>query len=75
MTYVYNQPADGYSILAITPSLIISESLGKSSIKFRANFDPLISLVKDIVVMGVSSKTQFKDIKSLLDYGKQNPGN
>jgi putative tricarboxylic transport membrane protein len=74
LSYVYNQPADGYTILAITPSLIISEVLQKSSIKFRANFDPLISVMKDIVVVGVSSKSQFKNAKSLLDYAKQNPG-
>jgi len=74
MTYVYNQPADGYTILEITPSLIIVEVLGSSPIKFRANFDPILRVQSDLVVFGVTAKSPFKDIKSLLDFAKQNPG-
>lgn len=75
MTHVYNQPADGYSILEITPSLIISEVLGKSSIKFRENFEPLLRVQSDVVVIGVSAKkSPFKNIKSLIDFAKENPG-
>jgi putative tricarboxylic transport membrane protein len=74
LTYVYNQPADGYTILEITPSLIIVEVLEGSPVKFRANFDPILRVQSDLVVLGVFSKSRFKDIKSLLDFAKQNPG-
>ena len=74
MTYVYNQPADGYTVLEITPSLIIGEVLGKSSIKFRAHFNPILRVQSDIVAFGVSAKSPFRDIKALLDFAKQNPG-
>lgn len=75
MTHVYNQPADGYSILEITPSLIISEVLGKSSIKFRENFEPLLRVQSDVVVIGVAAKkSPYKDMKTLLEFAKQNPG-
>jgi putative tricarboxylic transport membrane protein len=74
MTYVFNQPADGYTILEITPSLPIGEVLGKSSIKFRESFDPILRVQSDTVAFGVSSKSRFKDIKGLLEFAKQNPG-
>jgi putative tricarboxylic transport membrane protein len=74
MTYVFNQPPDGYTILEITPSLIIGEVLGKSSIRFRESFDPLLRVQSDIVALGVSSKSKFKTIQELLDFAKQNPG-
>ncbi len=73
MSYVYNAPADGYTILEITPSLLISEALKKSSISFRENFEPLLRVQADVQVIGVSAKSPFKTFEELRNYAKENP--
>lgn len=74
MTYVYNAPADGYTILEVTPSLLIKELLKASSIKFRQEFEPLLRVQSDVQLFGVSSSSQFKTLDDLLNYAKKNPG-
>lgn len=73
MTYVYNSPPDGYTILEITPSLLIVEALNRSPVKFRSEFDPIIRVQSDIIAFGVSSKSPFKTFDELLEYAKSNP--
>lgn len=73
LTYAYGAPADGYTILEITPSLLIVEAQGKSSIKFRDEFEPIMRVQSDVVSIGVSSKSQFKTIEELTEYAKANP--
>ena len=74
MTYAYNQSADGYTILEITPSLLIIEALKKSPIKFRENFEPLLRVQSDLQCIGVAKNSKFKSFKELVDYAKANPG-
>ncbi len=73
MTYAYNQAADGYTILEITPSLLIVEALGKSPIKFRENFEPLLRVQSDLQLIGVSKNSPFKSFQDLINYAKANP--
>lgn len=73
MTYAYGAPADGYTILEITPSLLIVEAQGKSDIKFREEFEPLLKVQSDVVAFGVSSKSEFQTIDELVEYAKANP--
>lgn len=75
MTYVYNQPADGYTILEITPSVLIVEAQGKSPIKFRANFEPLLRVQSDLQLIGVTKNSQFKSFNDVIAYARANPGN
>ncbi|MFA6506836.1 MAG: tripartite tricarboxylate transporter substrate binding protein [Treponemataceae bacterium] len=74
MTYAYNQGADGYTVLEITPSLLIIEALKKSPIKFRANFEPLMRVQSDVQLIGVAKNSKFQSFKELIDYAKANPG-
>lgn len=74
MTYVYNQPADGYTVLEITPSLLIVEALKKSPIKFRENFEPLLRVQSDLQLIGVAKNSPFKTFQELVAYAKANPG-
>lgn len=73
MTYAFGAPADGYTILEITPSLLIVEAQGKSEIKFRTEFEPLLKVQSDVVAFGVSSKSPHQTIDDLLAYAKANP--
>jgi tripartite-type tricarboxylate transporter receptor subunit TctC len=74
MTYVYNQPADGYTLLEITPSVLIVEALKKTPIKFRENFEPLMRVQSDLQCIGVAKNSQFKSFQELISYAKANPG-
>lgn len=73
LTYAFGAPADGYTILEITPSLLIVEAQNKSSIKFRAEFEPVMRVQSDVVLFGVVARSQFKTIEELIAYGKANP--
>jgi tripartite-type tricarboxylate transporter receptor subunit TctC len=74
MTYAYNAPADGYTILEITPSLLIKELMNDSDIKFRASFEPLIKVQNDLQLFGVSKNSPHKTLEDLIAYAKANPG-
>ncbi|MDR1058239.1 MAG: tripartite tricarboxylate transporter substrate binding protein [Treponema sp.] len=74
MTYAYNAPADGYTILEITPSLLIKELMNESNIKFRASFEPLIKVQNDLQLFGVSKNSPHKTLEDLIAYAKANPG-
>jgi putative tricarboxylic transport membrane protein len=73
MMYTYSAPADGYTIMEITPSLLIVEAQNKSSIKFRNEFEPIIKVQADVVALGVAAKSKFKTIDELLAFAKANP--
>lgn len=73
MTYTYIAPADGYTILEITPSLLIVEALKKSAVSFRENFEPLLRVQSDVQLIGVSAKSRFKTFEELAAYAKANP--
>jgi putative tricarboxylic transport membrane protein len=72
-TYAFNQPADGYTILEITPSVLIIEALKKTPIAFRDNFEPLLRVQSDLQLIGVAKKSTFKSFKELADFAKANP--
>ncbi len=73
LTYAYSAPADGYTVMEITPSLLIVEAQGKSSVKFREEFEPIMRVQSDVVSIGVSVNSQFKTIDELVEYAKANP--
>jgi tripartite-type tricarboxylate transporter receptor subunit TctC len=73
MTYAYGAPADGYTIMEITPSLLIVEALNRSSVKFRKEFEPIMKVQADVVLFGVSAKSNFKTIEDVIAFAKANP--
>ena len=73
MTYAYGAPADGYTIMEITPSLLIVEAQNRSSIKFRSEFEPILKVQADVVLFGVAAKSDFKTIDDLVAFAKANP--
>ena len=73
MTYAYGAPADGYTIMEITPSLLIVEAQNRSSIKFRSEFEPILKVQADVVLFGVAAKSNYKTIDELVAFAKANP--
>ncbi|MDF2592497.1 MAG: hypothetical protein K0S75_1963 [Clostridia bacterium] len=74
MVYVAQAPADGYTILQITPSHSIAEALERPNASLTGDFEPIANFQKDIQVFGVSKDSKFKTIDELLEYAKANPG-
>jgi putative tricarboxylic transport membrane protein len=74
LTYAFGAPADGYTILEITPSLLIVEAQNRSSVKFRKEFEPIMRVQSDVVLFGVSAKDgKFKTIDELVAFAKAHP--
>lgn len=74
LLYAVNAPADGYTILEITPSLLIVEAQNKSSVKFRSEFEPLLKVQNDIVLFGVAANSPHQSLDDLLAFARENPG-
>lgn len=74
LTYAFGAPADGYTILEITPSLLIVEAQNRSSVKFRKEFDPIMRVQSDVVLFGVAAKSsKFKTLEEMVAFAKANP--
>lgn len=73
MVYAYSAPADGYTILEVTPSLPIVEARNSSSVKFRAEFEPIMRVQADVQLFGVAKDSPLKTIDDLIAFAKVNP--
>jgi putative tricarboxylic transport membrane protein len=73
MLYVSQQPADGYLILAITPSHMIDAVKPKTRAHILRDFDPIIRLHVDTSSVTVAGDSKFKTLADLIEYGKKNP--
>ena len=73
LLYAFGAPADGYTIMEITPSLLIVEAQNKSSVKFRKEFEPIMKVQADVVLFGVAAKSAHKTIDDLITFAKANP--
>jgi Uncharacterized protein conserved in bacteria len=74
MEYAAKQPADGYTLFMHTPTHIIAQVSNLSKVKLTENFDPLVGLVQDSVLVTTSAKGRFKVWKDVVDFARQNPG-
>jgi tripartite-type tricarboxylate transporter receptor subunit TctC len=68
-------PGDGYTLLLIAGSYTVNPSLYKMRFDPVADMTPVIQLSKGAYVLCVNpAKVPAKNLKELLDYGRQNPG-
>lgn len=75
MMYTFEQPADGYTMLLITPSIPIIEAQGKAPISFSEAFIPIGNFQVDIQSFAINRKnTKFKNLEEMIAYAKANPG-
>jgi len=73
MLHVAQQPADGYTVLAVTTSHLIDAVKPKTRAHILRDFDPIMRIQWDTTAVFISADSKFKTIKDLIDYGKQNP--
>jgi tripartite-type tricarboxylate transporter receptor subunit TctC len=73
MLHVAQQPADGYTILAVTTSHLIDAVRPKTRAHIIRDFDPIMRIQWDTTTVFVSGDSKFKTIKDLVEYGKKNP--
>jgi tripartite-type tricarboxylate transporter receptor subunit TctC len=73
MLYVSQQPADGYTILAVTTSHLIDAVKPKTRANILKDFDPLCRIQWDTSAVTISGDSQFKTLADLVEWGKKNP--
>lgn len=72
--YTYKQPADGYTFMIGTQSLLLADIQKLMSFSYAEEFVPVTRLVHDTNVLVASSQAPFKNFKELIEYIKANPG-
>jgi tripartite-type tricarboxylate transporter receptor subunit TctC len=73
MLHVSMQPADGYTLLAVTTSHLIDAVKPKTRSQILRDFDPLMRIQWDTTAVFVSGDSKFKTLAELIDWGKKNP--
>ncbi len=73
MAYEANQPADGYTVLAVTSNLVLTPNTGGSQQTYR-DFVPIIRVGIDLEVLYVRTDSPYKTVKDLLEDAARRPG-
>ena len=73
MLHVSMQPADGYTLLAVTTSHLIDAVKPKTRSQLLRDFDPLMRIQWDTTAVFVSGDSKFKTLAELADWGRKNP--
>lgn len=73
MLYVSQQPAEGYIVMAVTPSHLIDAVKPKTRAHILRDFDPIIRIHVDTSAVTISGDSKFKTLADLVEYGKKNP--
>ncbi len=73
MLHVAQQPADGYTVLAVTTSHLIDAVAPKTRAHIVRDFDPIMRIQWDTTACFVSADSKFKTLADLVDWGKKNP--
>jgi tripartite-type tricarboxylate transporter receptor subunit TctC len=74
--FVAAAPADGYTLLAISPSHVINPALyaGKKTYDALKSFEPITVMANTHQVIVAHPSVQARDLKELIAYAKKNPG-
>ena len=72
---VANAPADGYTLLAVSPSHVINATLySKAGYDPVKSFEPITLMAYTHQILVAHPSVPFNDLKGLIDYAKRNPG-
>ena len=73
---VANAPADGYTMLAVSPSHVINPSLHANKKTYDAlkDFEPITVMANTHQMIVAHPSVPVKDARELIDYAKKNPG-
>jgi len=72
-TEATNAPPDGYTVLAVNPSLIVTRYTTLSGVSYE-RFEPLLMTVLVPAGVVVRADSPWKTFKDFVDYAKANPG-
>lgn len=70
--YVQEQPADGYTLFAVTSDIITNNILGRSEYG-SDDFIPIIRAHVDVGMIHVSENSSYKTWDEFVKFGKENP--
>ncbi|MEW6217747.1 MAG: tripartite tricarboxylate transporter substrate binding protein, partial [Candidatus Bipolaricaulota bacterium] len=68
-----NEPADGYNILLLSQSIILTQYTGQSGIEL-SDFQPVIGVAEDTSAITVPADAPYSNLQEFIDYAKANPG-
>lgn len=74
--FTYKQPADGYTYVLATQSIIMLDLQGILPMDYRAEFRPVAKLVHSINMIASSKKAQegkYSNFSEFIEYAKNNP--
>jgi len=66
-------PADGYTILLLSQSIILTQYTGQAGIKM-SDFQPIIGVAEDTSAITVPADAPYNNINEFIAYAKANPG-
>jgi tripartite-type tricarboxylate transporter receptor subunit TctC len=74
--YVASAPADGYTLLAVSPSHVINPALyqNRKTYDALASFEPVTLMANTHQVIVAHPSVPAQDLRQLIAYAKQNPG-
>jgi len=69
-------PADGYTLLSVSPSHVINPALhaGKKTYDPMKDFEPITVMANTHQIIVAHPSVPFSDLKGLIEYAKKNPG-
>ena len=73
MLHASLQPADGYTVLAVTTSHLIDAVKPKTRSQLLRDVDPIMRIQWDTTTVFVGGDSKFKTLADLVDWGKKNP--
>jgi len=73
MLYASQQPADGYTVFAVTTSHLIDAVKPKTRANILTDFDPIMRIQWDTSAVTISGDSKFKTLAELIEYGKKKP--
>lgn len=71
--YVMNQPADGYTLFAITPDLFTNELMGLTTLSYR-DLIPVMRAHVDVGMLHTGANSSFVSWRDVVDYARAHPG-
>lgn len=71
--YVMNQPADGYTLFAITPDLYTNELMGLTTLSYR-DLIPIMRAHVDVGMLHTGDNSSFARWQDVVDYARARPG-
>lgn len=73
MLHVTGLPADGHTVLFVTTSHMIDAVKPRTRAHVLKDFEFLLRLQNDVVVLYVSADSRFKTLADLVEFGRKNP--